>query len=286
MNQEKIGKFIAELRKENNLTQTQLAEKLNITKNAVSKWERGLSLMDISLLKPLSEILGVSVSELLNGKRIEKVDNNIINETITASTRIYVKKEKHRLVKRMALIFLAFVILLFTSLIIISELNYGIIPLGEKMYVDFPNISSLNVKKQANKCMELILEGDIENLDKLVTSNQNFLLFESSSPNIMIDENLKELSNDVHKKTYIENLKKFYQEIEVKNYKYNFFYYNGSGYVFDYYLEIVHDKKEYVLDIQILPHKEKVEFNSFGFRDDDVEMYSDLYNLVYSVFYW
>lgn len=286
MNQEKIGKFIAELRKENNLTQTQLAEKLNITKNAVSKWERGLSLMDISLLKPLSEILGVSVSELLNGKRIEKVDNNIINETITASTRIYVKKEKHRLVKRMALIFLAFVILLFTSLIIISELNYGIIPLGEKMYVDFPNISSLNVKKQADKCMELILEGDIENLDKLVTSNQNFLLFESSSPNIMIDEDLKELSNDVHKKTYIENLKKFYQEIEVKNYKYNFFYYNGSGYVFDYYLEIVHDKKEYILDIQILPNKEKVEFNSFGFRDDDVEMYSDLYNLVYSVFYW
>lgn len=286
MNQEKIGKFIAELRKENNLTQTQLAEKLNITKNAVSKWERGLSLMDISLLKPLSEILGVSVSELLNGKRIEKVDNNIINETITASTRIYVKKEKHRLVKRMALIFLAFVILLFTSLIIISELNYGIIPLGEKMYVDFPNISSLNVKKQADKCMELILEGDIENLDKLVTSNQNFLLFESFSPNIMIDEDLKELSNDVHKKTYIENLKKFYQEIEVKNYKYNFFYYNGSGYVFDYYLEIVHDKKEYILDIQILPNKEKVEFNSFGFRDDDVEMYSDLYNLVYSVFYW
>lgn len=286
MNQEKIGKFIAELRKENNLTQTQLAEKLNITKNAVSKWERGLSLMDISLLKPLSEILGVSVSELLNGKRIEKVDNNIINETITASTRIYVKKEKHRLVKRMALIFLAFVILLFTSLIIISELNYGIIPLGEKMYVDFPNISSLNVKKQADKCMELILEGDIENLDKLVTSNQNLLLFESFSPNIMIDEDLKELSNDVHKKTYIENLKKFYQEIEVKNYKYNFFYYNGSGYVFDYYLEIVHDKKEYILDIQILPNKEKVEFNSFGFRDDDVEMYSDLYNLVYSVFYW
>ena len=54
MNQEKIGKFIQELRKEKGLTQDELAEKLGITKNAVSKWERGISLMDLSLLKPLS----------------------------------------------------------------------------------------------------------------------------------------------------------------------------------------------------------------------------------------
>ena len=59
MNQEKIGKFIAELRKEKNLTQEELANKLGITKNAVSKWERGLSLMDMSLLQPLCEILEV-----------------------------------------------------------------------------------------------------------------------------------------------------------------------------------------------------------------------------------
>ena len=76
MNQEKIGKFIAELRKQKKLTQEQLAEKLGITKNAVSKWERGLGLMDLSLLKPLSEILGVSVTEILNGEKIEKVKKN------------------------------------------------------------------------------------------------------------------------------------------------------------------------------------------------------------------
>ena len=69
MEQEKIGKFIATLRKEKGLTQQELAEKLGITKNAVSKWERGLGLMDMSLLKPLSEILDVSVTEILNGER-------------------------------------------------------------------------------------------------------------------------------------------------------------------------------------------------------------------------
>ena len=72
MNQEKIGKFIAKLRKQKKLTQEQLAEKLGITKNAVSKWERGLGLMDLSLLKPLSYILEVSVTEILNGEKIDE----------------------------------------------------------------------------------------------------------------------------------------------------------------------------------------------------------------------
>ncbi len=87
MNQEKIGKFIAEQRKLNNLTQEELAEKLGITKNAVSKWERGLGLMDMSLLKPLSEILQVSINEILAGEKIKsneiekKSEENIINLT-------------------------------------------------------------------------------------------------------------------------------------------------------------------------------------------------------------
>lgn len=74
MNQEKIGKFIAKQRKLKMLTQEELAEKLGITKNAVSKWERGLCLMDMSLLKPLSEILGVSINEILAGEKIEEKD--------------------------------------------------------------------------------------------------------------------------------------------------------------------------------------------------------------------
>lgn len=87
MNQERIGKFIAEQRKDKNLTQEQLAEKLGITKNAVSKWERGLGLMDMSLLKPLSDILDVNINEILAGEKIKKEDipskseENIINLT-------------------------------------------------------------------------------------------------------------------------------------------------------------------------------------------------------------
>lgn len=67
MNVEKIGRFISRKRKMKNLTQKELANKLHITDKAVSKWERGLSLPDISVLILLSEILNVGLYDLLKG---------------------------------------------------------------------------------------------------------------------------------------------------------------------------------------------------------------------------
>ena len=83
MDQIKIGRFIAELRKENNLTQRALAEKLGITDRAISKWENGRGLPDVSLMKPLCEILGITVTELLNGERAEvTVTLDKVEETV------------------------------------------------------------------------------------------------------------------------------------------------------------------------------------------------------------
>lgn len=93
MNQEKNGRFIAELRKQNKLTQEQLGEKLGITKNAVSKWERGLSLMDLSILKPLSQILKVSIVEILNGEKLDKDKISTKNEEVLIDTLEYSSKE-------------------------------------------------------------------------------------------------------------------------------------------------------------------------------------------------
>ena len=66
MNQEKIGKFIAYCRKEKNMTQEELAQKLHLTDKAISKWERGLSFPDITILNPLADVLEINISELLN----------------------------------------------------------------------------------------------------------------------------------------------------------------------------------------------------------------------------
>lgn len=72
MDAKATGCFIARLRKEKGLTQKELAEKLMVTDKAVSRWETGKGLPDTSLLKPLGDILGVSVGELLSGQRIEE----------------------------------------------------------------------------------------------------------------------------------------------------------------------------------------------------------------------
>ena len=82
MNLDKIGKFIATCRKENKLTQEQLAEKLYITDRAVSKWERGLSLPDADKMLDLCNILDINVNELLNGERIDMKDYEKKNEEL------------------------------------------------------------------------------------------------------------------------------------------------------------------------------------------------------------
>ena len=76
MNQIKIGRFIADCRKQKNLTQMQLAEKLNITDKAISKWERGIAMPDTSIMLELCDILGISVNELLCGEKINMENNN------------------------------------------------------------------------------------------------------------------------------------------------------------------------------------------------------------------
>ena len=66
MDKQSFGKYIAENRKQLGMTQMQLAEKLHVTDKAVSKWERGLSYPDVTLLEPLAEELSVSIGELLS----------------------------------------------------------------------------------------------------------------------------------------------------------------------------------------------------------------------------
>ena len=82
MDQIKIGRFIAERRKKVNLTQAQLAEKLNITDKAVSKWERGKAMPDVSIMLELCGILEISVNELLSGEEISMENNNEKNEQL------------------------------------------------------------------------------------------------------------------------------------------------------------------------------------------------------------
>lgn len=85
MNQDKIGKFIAECRKKRNMTQSELGEKLGVTKKSVSNWENGRNMTDLSLFKPLCRELDITLNDLMSGEKVkekeyqEKLEENIIN---------------------------------------------------------------------------------------------------------------------------------------------------------------------------------------------------------------
>lgn len=92
MNQSKIGKFIGEIRKEKNMKQSELAERLGVTNKTVSRWETGKYMPDLSLFAEISKILDVTINELLQGERLIKQKNrNSIEIEIVSYIKIYLK---------------------------------------------------------------------------------------------------------------------------------------------------------------------------------------------------
>ena len=77
INNEKFGKFLSEMRKEKSMTQKELADKLFVSDKTVSKWERGNGMPNVTLLMPIADVLGITVTELLKGEKIS--ENNSLN---------------------------------------------------------------------------------------------------------------------------------------------------------------------------------------------------------------
>jgi len=127
MDQIKIGKFISELRKEKNMTQQQLGDKIGVSYKTISKWETGRGMPELTLLKPLSEELGVTINEILSGERIEtekyisKLEENMVN-TIEYSEKHNEEKNKQL---GMILLILGFLITLAATAIFPSESSWS-----------------------------------------------------------------------------------------------------------------------------------------------------------------
>ena len=112
MDQEKIGRFIAECRKKMNLTQQELADKLGVSDRTVGNWENGRNMPDLSLFKPLCNELHISLNDFLSGEKVkvqnyqEKLEENIIN------TIDYTNKKVENRNHLIGLIFIIFGVLL------------------------------------------------------------------------------------------------------------------------------------------------------------------------------
>lgn len=111
MNQEKIGNFIFKKRKEKKLTQEQLAEKLGVTDRAVSNWENGKNMPDLSLFKPLCDELDISINELMSGEEIDdKQYIKTLEENIVSMVSDLEKNKKKKWKILIVLVVLLFVL--------------------------------------------------------------------------------------------------------------------------------------------------------------------------------
>lgn len=149
----KVGKLIAQIRKEKNMTQDQLADKFGISGRSVSKWERGINAPDISILEDLSEELGISVNELLCGEKItdgKKLNNGIIVDNI----KYYYNKSKYK--------YLSVVLLIVIILLIIFSLIFT-----------FSNYNKFSIYSISNADNTLMVDGFIifNQLEKIIIIN-------------------------------------------------------------------------------------------------------------------
>ena len=162
MNQIKIGKFIAECRKKNNLTQMQLAEKLNITDRAVSKWENGKAMPDSSLMLDLCKELKISVNELLSGEMIE------MNNYDKRAEENLLKLNKSNEYKSKKLVQFGIVIILLVFIIMIIGL-YNLIKQVSKSHLDSTLTQAQSTYEMNIRIQEL--EERVDELEKNILLN-------------------------------------------------------------------------------------------------------------------
>ena len=182
MNYKEIGLFISKKRKELNMTQKELSDKLNVTDKAVSKWERGLGCPDISILEVLSNILGVSILELLKGRNIEgKVIPVVEADDYLKNTINYSKKSLNKKI----LDLLTIIIIGITSFIVIININH-IMYLNKEYEYDFSNneiLEDINkIENNINKIKNtnnIFDNTDYKNLNELLNSYYNKIISNS-----------------------------------------------------------------------------------------------------------
>lgn len=154
MDCQKIGSFISAIRKEKNMTQKQLADKLHVTDRAVSKWERGLGIPDVSLLSDLSNILGVSINEILAGEKIDTLSRKKADKIIIDGIYFYCKSKsiKYFWLLCIMLFFVLLSCFLFHFIIIISNtyIYYFFIMLA-LLLISFIIFLKLNSKRDINR---------------------------------------------------------------------------------------------------------------------------------------
>ncbi len=203
MDAKKIGELIKKKRLELELTQNELANKLNITDKAISKWEQGLGCPDISIIKSLSNVLGISAEELLEGKEKEGQSINYIKKYSNVRTR---NKDKSESIIKFYILFLVIFALLGTIISLLGNTLKIYSPVDDLNLVIYDVDGMSELYKDARKKIEIIKTDG----ESLYTNDEKQIIVGYLT---FLDNNIKELIKIMDKDKKIN----FYESTQLFN---------------------------------------------------------------------
>lgn len=232
MDLKKVGKYIADKRKTKGYTQEQLGEKIGINGNAISKWERGLNAPDISLLSEISEILDITLDELLKGEDMpDNISKNESNKGIIDSIKYYTRVTKIKYLK--ILIYISLIIVfVFSFLFMFNNYNrfkiYSIESSEDNFYVagyiiynqkrnlilvnniDIKDVNIGTNQEEQIKYLKVSLKCDNKNIfssEKIVENNNRNLNAYLLNVTYFADENVKSNENILVDESDVQKLR-------------------------------------------------------------------------------
>ncbi len=247
MNQEKIGKYVREKRKEKNLTQLELAEKIGVSDRTISKWENGICLPDFSHFEFICKELDITINELLSGEDIKKdeylkkFEENFI-KTFLYKEKMRKKKQKQKLLIGLIIIVL---ILYFIYKIILVEMYYQTRELTKdlKIYENDMETIKIENKDSAN----FIVDNNIE-----FKIPEEFIEITDSSKSSLIFDNCHTFSKNLTEENKFDSTLVFCRNLDSILSMYNSEY--KSGFIFDFNVYKLYTKYNLEDEIDIIQY--------------------------------
>ena len=138
INNEKFGQFLAEVRKEKQMTQKDLADKLFVSDKTVSKWERGNSMPNVTLLIPIADVLGITVTELLQGEKLKEnktLNSDVVETLVVNSLDLSLRDTIRQRKKNWIFAFLISIGVVIVEAILLTVSGISIKQMGDSLYI-------------------------------------------------------------------------------------------------------------------------------------------------------
>lgn len=238
MDQNKIGKFIAELRKNKKITQKELAERLNISEKTISKWECGKGLPEVSLMKPLCKELEITVTELLNGER-ESTEEGIISYIDYTK-----KKSKHKIIFLSIIFILLITFILSTIVYFFNSYNKIAVYYFEGSNENF-NINEMYLTK--SNMYNILTSGNIEVINKDINPEDILEITLKSDTRVIIGRSYSNYNGHTYTEKYGYN--ELFDEDKLNN-------------ISNWYIEISYKKDNEIIKEQIKLKSEEIMRNN------------------------